>query len=277
VSSAVLNLLIFVTLWGSVGGLALAHLPAEVMSVVRRPGLLARVAVFDLLVIPPVTWAVSRMVGVPDEFAIGLILVGATAAGPLGVIAVQLARGDALLAVVLVTFLEIANALAVPGWAAVLLPRSVTVPLGSVLVVVLGGVLAPLVVGLLVRRWRPRLADRLLEPARVVASVGLVAVVAFVLVTNVGVIGAAAAAGVPLATALVISIALAGGWVIGGPTPPSRLAVALVSAQRGSAVALAIAVAVFPDIPEAAVAVVAFGMISLVAVPVVGLLARGRV
>ena len=171
-----LTIAIAITLWGSVGGLALVHRPDELVGPFRRVGLLVRVAVFDLLVIPPAAWLVTELLGVPDPFAIGIILVGATSAGPLSVVAVQLARGDTILALATVTWLEIANALAVPAWAAILLPRSTTVPMGPVVVVLIAGVLLPVVVGTLMRMRAPALADRLVPIARVVSIVGLVAV-----------------------------------------------------------------------------------------------------
>ena len=226
--------------------------------------------------IPPVAWAVTVLLQVPDPFAIGLILVGATAAGPLSIVAVQLARGDTILALATVTWLEVANAVAVPVWAALLLPRSAPVPMGPVVVVLVAGVLAPIVAGTLVRVRGPGLADRLEPIARVVSILGLIAVIAIVVVENVPLVGAAAKAGVPLATVLLMAFALAGGWLVGGSLPSTRLAIALVSAQRGSSVALAIAVTAFADVPEAAVAVAVFGMISVVAVPLIGVLARGR-
>ena len=123
---------IAITLWGSVGGLALIHRPVALLEPYRRGGLIARVLILDLVVIPPAAWAITRLLAMPDEYAIGLILVGATAAGPLGVVAVQLARGDTILALALVTVLEVANAIAVPVWAVVLLPRSAAIPLGIV-------------------------------------------------------------------------------------------------------------------------------------------------
>ena len=179
-----LTIAIAVTLWGSVGGLALVHRPDEFVGPFRRVGLLARVAVFDLLVIPPAAWLVTELLGVPEPFAIGLILVGVTAAGPLSVVAVQLARGDTILALATVTWLEIANALVVPVWAAILLPRATTVPMGPVAGVLIVGVLLPIVAGTLLRMRAPALADRLVPIARVVAIVGLVVVMAFVVVAN---------------------------------------------------------------------------------------------
>jgi BASS family bile acid:Na+ symporter len=272
-----LTIAIAITLWGSIGGLALVRRPDELVGPFRRVGLLVRIAVFDLLVIPPAAWLVAEILAIPDAFAIGLILVGITSAGPLSVVAVQLARGDTILALATVTWLELANALVVPAWATILLPRTTTVPMGPVAFVLIAGVLLPVVAGLLVRMHAPGLADRLVPLARAVSIAGLVTVMVIVVVGNVSVVGEAAAAGVPLATVLLIAFALAGGWLVGGPHPASRFAVALVSAQRGSSVALAIAVTVFPDVPEAAVAVVVFGMISIVVVPTLGVLARGRI
>ncbi len=227
--------------------------------------------------IPPAAWAITELLGIPDPFAIGIILVGATAAGPLSVVAVQIARGDAILALATVTSLEIANAVAVPVWAGLLLPRSATVPIATVAAVLVAGVLAPIVVGSITRLRAAALADRLVPVARRVSMVGLVVVIAIVLAGNAEVVVTGAAAGVLLATVLVMAFALAGGWLIGGPSPASRLVIALVSAQRGSSIALAIAVTAFADIPEVAVAVAAFGIISVVVVPAMGVLARGRV
>jgi predicted Na+-dependent transporter len=54
-------------------------------------------------------WALVELLSIPDEYAIGLLLVGFASAGPLGIKAAQIAGADVACAVSLVVVLEAAT------------------------------------------------------------------------------------------------------------------------------------------------------------------------
>jgi BASS family bile acid:Na+ symporter len=214
-------------------------------------------------VIPLLVWALVRLLGVDGDYAVGLLLVGVASAGPLGIKAAQLAGADVPVAVSLVVVLELVNLVAIPFWAAVLLPEGTSVSSLEVLRTLLLLVLLPLAAGLACRRVAPRQAGRLALPLTTASNVALAVVVAIVLVRDSGAVATAAGEGVPLAAGLAVAAALALGWLAGGPSRPVRAAAALVTGVRANGPALAIAAASFAGRPDVRAGVVVFALFSV--------------
>lgn len=110
---------------------------------------------------------------------------------------------------------------------------------------------APLLIGLLVKRHAPALASRLVRPLSRLGS-GLLAVVtialplfAFPAIIN------ALGNGTLVAVVATAAFGLLVGHLAGGPQSGNRRALALICSQRHPGVAIAIAIATFPDDAEA--------------------------
>jgi bile acid:Na+ symporter, BASS family len=159
---------------------------------------------------------------------------------------------------------------------ALLLPPGVQVPLGPVVrtLLLLLLVLAPLAVGLAIRARWPATAERLARWASPLSTVGLVVVIAVVLARYVGIVAEAFGAVGPAAVTAVL-LALVLGWLLGGPGRPTRAATSLVTGVRANGPALAIAQASFPSLAAVSVAIVAFGMFSIL-LPVLFAVVIGR-
>jgi BASS family bile acid:Na+ symporter len=215
-----------------------------------------------------------QVFSVPDRYATGLLLVGVASAGPLGIKAAQLAGADLPYAIALVVVLEAANAVAIPAWVALLLPPGAHVPLWPVARTLLLLVLAPLAVGMAVRARRPLAAVRLAGWAVPLSTVGLLVVIAVVLARQADiVVDAFAAVGPAAVTAVLLALLL--GWLLGGPARPTRAVTSLVTGVRANGPALAIAQASFPSLAAVSVAIVAFGMFSIL-LPVLFAVVIGR-
>lgn len=131
-------------------------------------------------------------------------------------------------------------------------------------------VIAPLAAGMAVRAWKPAIAARLLKPVTQAATLLLVAatlvVVVAVLPTMLRLIGD----GTLRALLAFITIGLAAGHWLGGPASEDRTVLALSTASRHPAIALAIAKGSFPSEPYLAATIVLYLLIvTLVALPYV--------
>ena len=269
-----LDLAVLVTLWGAVGAHVLASDPATVLAPLRRVGLLARVLALNLVLIP-IAGAAASWLLVPDQaYATGIVLYAAASAGAIGIAAVRLGRGDLALALSLVVLLELASAVSLPAWSAVLLPRTVEVPLADVVGTVVKLIVLPALIAAVVRARFPGVASRLERPAAAAATVGLVAVLGIVFARDWPLLVEALRSGVPLATAVLLALSLTGGWLVAGGTPMTRRAVALVSAQRGATLAFAVATTSFGDAPGTAAAVVVTALLTLVTLGLLALALR---
>lgn len=258
-----LDLVLVAAVWAAVAGEGLRAGHEAILGGFREIAVIARLATVNLVAVPLVMALAVRALGIDDEAAAGLVLYAATAAGPLGLVATQIARGDGAVALSVVAVLEIANLLAIPAWTALLLPATVAVPTDQILVSLIVLIALPLGAAILVRAVAPDSAAALVRPAGLIAGGGLVVIVAATVIRSVDGIGDALASGTPVAVMVTLAAALVGGWSAAGPRPAARVAGALTTAQRGTAVALAIAVTSFADRPGVGVAVVVAALLTV--------------
>lgn len=263
------------SLWGAGLALGLTRGRAELVAPLRRPGLVTRVTVADVVLVPLLVWGLVRIARIPDDYAIGLLLVGASAAGPLGIKAAALARADEAAALCLVVVLELVNLVAIPVWATLLLPAGTELDPVPLLGALLGLVLAPLAVGLALRRPLAARATGLARRAGTASTAMLAVAVIAYLARDGDVVVAALDERVPLIAGLAVLGALGLGWLAGGPTRETRAAAALVTGVRANAVALAIASTSFPDRPDVRAGVVVFALFSIT-LPLVAAALAGR-
>jgi BASS family bile acid:Na+ symporter len=125
--------------------------------------------------------------------------------------------------------------------------RAVEVPVASVASLVTLTVLAPLAAGLLVHHVAPSLAERGAGPISSVASTLLLVALLPALVVTGPAIVSLIGNGTLAAMALFCAAGLAAGHVLGGPSPPERLVLAMATCSRHPGVAATIAAATIPD------------------------------
>ena len=251
------------TLWVTGLGLGMSLALRDFAPVLRRLGLFGRVLVLDCLALPLVVWALVELFSVREDYAIGLLLVGVASAGPLGIKASELARADVVLAISLVAVLEAANAFVIPAWVALLLPAGASVPITPVATTLVLLVLCPLLIGLALRQWLREGVDPWVPRLALASNVGILVVIALVLIRYLPRVPESFEAGAGLVSVTVVMAALGGGWIIGSPVRSTRATTALVTGIRANGPALAIAQVSFPSRPDVSVAIVTFGLFSV--------------
>jgi BASS family bile acid:Na+ symporter len=121
------------------------------------------------------------------------------------------------------------------------------VRVGAIASIVIGTVLLPLVLGVLVRSLWPRGAARVQSTITIVAVVMLVAALVPVLISQWPAIRSLLGDGTLAAIVAATLLGLAVGHLLGGPQSDDRTVLALATASRHPAVAVAVAAASFPD------------------------------
>jgi BASS family bile acid:Na+ symporter len=130
--------------------------------------------------------------------------------------------------------------------------------------------LIPLGIGLVVRQYRPDLADKLRKPANRLSAALNVAVFSLIVVVDFHLLASIRVLGFEGILLLVIA-ALAAGWLLGGPDGDRRTAMTFSTGARNVSVGLVIATSSFPRTP-AVTAVVAYALFQTI---VLSLLAMG--
>jgi BASS family bile acid:Na+ symporter len=147
-----------------------------------------------------------------------------------------------------------------------------TVPLGispgAIALVVLTTALAPLAVGIAVHRLAPGFAEKLAPSLAWVATVMLLASFLPILITAFPVIASLIGNGTIAALVAFVVVGLAAGHLLGGPDAEDRTVLALSTASRHPAIAMAIAQTNFPEQKLVMAAVLLYLMVNgLVALP----------
>src|SRR5262249_10505562 len=121
--------------------------------------------------------------------------------------------------------------------------------------------LLPLLLGLVVRHWRPPLAERLLNPFELVSKILNLSVVVLILATQFSMlmeIKLRGFAGMLLLWPATLII----GWLAGGPGSDNRKTMALTTALRNVGVGLVIVTGIFAG-PPAVSAALAYGIVEV--------------
>ena len=201
-----------------------------------------RTILANLVVAPLLGFACIRLLPVPRESAAAIVLLACLPGGLAAVQFTSKVKGQGALPGAMLVVLNILALLISPVILRILLPagESLAIPYGRALLFLGLTILIPLAVGMLLCDQAPRATAILARP---LAVLGMLAFVAFTLVTKsfrkeaVSGIGAAAA----IAMLLFILTTMAAGWLLGGPARETRQLLATATSMRNPALCLAIA------------------------------------
>ncbi len=132
-------------------------------------------------IMPVTALGLARLLHLPAEAALGLIIVGACPGGTASNVIVYLGRGNVPLSVLMTTVSTLLAPLATPGIVWLLLGEHIDVPLGSMVRSVASIVLLPVLAGLFVRSRGRILARRALDRiVRIFPSVSILTISAII-------------------------------------------------------------------------------------------------
>jgi BASS family bile acid:Na+ symporter len=135
-------------------------------------------------------------------------------------------------------------------------------------------ILAPLIVGLLVRHLAPRLADRMAPWASRLGTVVLVTALVPVIASAWPAIVSLVGDGAVLAITVVVAAAIAAGHWLGGSDPDDCTVLAIASSMRHPGIALAIATLNVPEEPRMPAAILLYVVVATVATSIYGAVRR---
>ena len=153
-----------------------------------------------------------------------------------------------------------------------ILERVFHVPLrmtfASVAALVFVTIILPLALGIAVHTLAPVAADRLVNPIAKIASIALLLSAVVILFSGAPAIWELTGNGTLVAIAAFVLVGLLIGHFVGGPKPENRTGLALATASRHPGIAIALAVANFPEEKLAISAVLLYLLVNaLVSIP----------
>ena len=153
-----------------------------------------------------------------------------------------------------------------------ILERVFNVPLrmtfASVAALIFITIILPLALGIAVHTLAPVAADRLVNPIAKIASIALLLCAVVILFSGAPAIWELTGNGTLVAIAAFVLVGLLIGHFVGGPKPENRTGLALATASRHPGIAIALAVANFPEEKLAISAVLLYLLVNiLVSIP----------
>ena len=238
----------------------------NVMDVVRQPSLLGRSLLAMFGIMPIVAVALTRAFELRQSVEIVLVALAVSPIPPLLPGRQEKAGGHATFALGLMLIVSALSIAIVPVEVDLVgrfFVRPFAMSFGTIAGIALKAAVLPLLAGMGVRALLPDLTARIAKPIEQIATVllalGVLALLAGTLSTVFSLIGNFTI----VAMAAFVAVGLAVGHLLGGPKGDDRLVLALSTATRHPAIALAIAKANFPDEPHLGATIILYLLVSL--------------
>lgn len=220
---------------GAVLAIGLATQAGDLVSLLKRPGLLLKSLFTANVVMLLVAILIVRLMDLPHIAAVGLIAMSMAPMPPILPNSMIKAGGEASYARALLATMGLATVIWIPFVFAVIVPlfgiEAGVSPLAT-LKMTLITILAPLIAGGVIARLWPRFAAAVSKPLALISMLVLVAIVLLIIVKAWDAIVAHAEGGAVLAVVLFTVAALTLGHLMGGPVPGDRTVLALACAMR---------------------------------------------
>lgn len=158
-------------------GMGMTLRPVDFVVIAKRPWAVLLGVSAQFLLMPVLGFVLALAFQLPPMLAVGMVLVGSSPGGTASNVMVYLARGDTALSVAMTTLSTLIAPLLTPLLVLALAGQFLPVSAGELVVSIVQVVLVPVVVGLLLRRFVPRLIERLLDVLPLISVAGITLVV----------------------------------------------------------------------------------------------------
>ena len=248
----VVILVLQVSILLTVFGFGLETTLHDLQYLLRRPALLARSLLAMFVVMPIVAVILVWAFELRPSFEISVVALAISPVPPLLPNKEGKAGGHAAYGLALMAVVSILAIVVVPLWVQLLglyADRQLKMPPAAVAKVVVIMTILPLITGLIVRTLFPAVANRLDKPVRLVSTVMLLAGALALVIAAMPVILGEMDPGILVALTAFVVVGLGVGHWLGGPQAEDATVLALSTASRHPAIALAIAKINFPNEP----------------------------
>ena len=238
--NAIFNASLVVMLLALVASLGMTFSVKQILEPLRRVWLLVGAVVVNLGLAPLVAIGVCHLFPLTSQARVGVAVVAVGAAGPVGLKSCELAkRADLAMAVSFTIVLQLLNIVAVPLWAKAIVTGAKVNP-WSILTDLLILVLAPLVVGLILRSRYPERRDGWKAGLDKTSNIALYVLIAFGLAANWKAVVTSLGSWVILASVVIIIVYIVLGWAVAFRNQRAAITISMLTAMRFTPIGLVV-------------------------------------
>lgn len=244
--SVLFNLSVLIFVLSSMFGMGLSLTIKQVFEPLKKVTLVGKALAANFIFAPLLAYILARIIGLDEQIAIGLFILGVAAGAPMMAKYSQIARGDLAYTLGLMVLLQVVTIIVAPLVLPLLLEGIQVDSWGMIQSLVIT-MLIPLAAGLFVKARYEELAQSLNPYMTQASSITLIIQIVLGLLLGGGELLGLLGTGAILAAILFIAVALALGYFLGGPDRDTRVVTGLGTAQRNVSAAMLITVQNFAE------------------------------
>jgi len=250
--------------------IGLQLLPREMAGVLRDRNFLLRTLVINLILIPFSVILLLYFFELPSSLSIAIVLIAAAPGAPFGPRIVELTKGSlshGVAAVLMLAGLSVVSGPLIVRWL-LTQPGVEVVGTAGLILSLIAFQLLPIVLGIWLRRQRPRLSDRLVRPLHLSSNILIGIIAVFVILSYREQLFSIGWENVGILALITVGWTLFG-WLFGGRDARLRLTQGMVAPARNLGMAFLMALSGYGD-QEVLLLLMIQGGMSLFLVPVLG-------
>lgn len=236
-------------------GMGLTLKPSDFKPVLMRPKDILIGELAQFMVMPLVAWLLCKVLRLPDELALGVILVGCCPGGTASNVICYLAQGDIALSVAMTGVSTLLAPLATPALVYLLAGKEVNVDVWGMFMSIVQVVVLPIILGFAVNRYLNRLTEKVTPLLPMVSTLAIAAIIGIIVSHNAAnILSCSLIVGIAVILHNVLGLVLGyfAGKVMGLPHQ-KRTAISIEVGMQNSGLATSLAATHFAMFPMAAV------------------------
>ena len=249
----------------------------HLIAVLKNVSLLVRAVLANFVIVPFLGWLLYKLFRLPPLVGTGFLLMAIAPGVPFVLSSVRKKGGGLSLAVERAIFLPLFSVVTVPLTAKLVLPTqtSAELPLGRFVVTLLLFQVLPLLIGIVIGERAPSIASRLKRIAGLVFFVTLLLVVVLLAPKFISSVAAVYGSHGMLAMLCLSVLAMATGWLLGGPAREDQRILGIGTTLRNIGLCLVIATTSFHE-PLVTASVLTYLLIQFIVATIFGKLFMQR-
>ena len=236
-------------------GMGLTLRPSDFQPVLQHPKDILIGELAQFLIMPSLAWLLCKLLSLPEELALGVILVGCCPGGTASNVICYLAKGDVALSVAMTGVSTLLAPIVTPALVWLLAGESVEVDVAGMFLSIVQVVIVPIVLGVAANHYFQRTTRQIVPLLPMISTLSIAFIIGIIVAHNAASIFACSLI-VAVAVILHNVLGLALGYGLSamtGSEPSKRSAIAIEVGMQNSGLATSLAATHFALFPMAAV------------------------
>ena len=236
-------------------GMGLTLKPTDFKPVVMHPKAMIIGEVSQFVIMPSVAWVLCKVLALPTELALGVILVGCCPGGTASNVICYLSKGDVALSVAMTGVSTLAAPIVTPALVLLLAGKEVSVDVSGMFVSIIQVVILPIALGFAVSHYFRKFSETVTPLLPLISTIAIVTILGIVVGHNAqGILSCSLVVAVAVILHNVLGLLL-GYWAgrLSGMNIAQRTAVSIEVGMQNSGLATSLAATHFAMFPMAAI------------------------